>query len=169
MTSEARQLYLDLALLSHGSVTSWSAGSGVPGSREPTGESRPPHELFAAEYERKGQSAVTHWRAFLAQWRGHNTVKPAESSEDEWILQDGRGQAPDVVAQRFRCTPTRVRRLRVSAGLDVETGKHAEGDGPVGNVERAVWLVSERGFSVRQAALVTGVAKSTISDRRKAA
>jgi hypothetical protein len=169
--NHVRQLAAELELVSHGSTQAFNpaGGASVPDSREPSGEAHPPHLQFLADWERRGEAAVSHWRDVLKTWRGHGQVRPKGKSEREIVLEDGAGHSPEDVARRFRCTPTSVRKWRVEAKLDPESGTDATGVGPQESLARALWLVSERGCSVRQAELLTGVPKSTINDRRRAA
>jgi hypothetical protein len=163
-----RQIAAELELLSHGATTSFGAsGSGVPGSREPSGESKPPHLAFLADWDAHGDSVLERWNEMLKGWKGGGKVRPAGVSEREIVLTDGEGFSPDDVAMRYRLTATMVRRWRTSDGRHAETGRKV-GSGPSG-AARAVWLVEECGFSVREAERETGVPKSTISDRKKAA
>jgi transposase-like protein len=119
-----RQIAAELELLSHGATTSFGASSsGVPGSREPSGESRPPHLQFLADWDAKGDSVLERWNETLKSWKGGGKVRPAGVSEREIVLTDGEGFSPDDVAMRYRLTATMVRKWRREAGLHEESGK----------------------------------------------
>ena len=86
------------------------------------------------------------------------------------VLDRGQGFTAKEVAIGLRCTPTFVRRARLAAGVEPERGRAVRvastgastGDG----LERGVELVAN-GMSVRAAAAVVGVAKSTLHDRAR--
>jgi transposase-like protein len=119
-----RQIAAELELLSHGATTSFGASSsGVPGSREPSGESRPPHLQFLADWDTKGDAVLERWNETLKSWKGGGKVRPAGVSEREIVLTDGEGFSPDDVAMRYRLTATMVRKWRREAGLHEESGK----------------------------------------------
>jgi hypothetical protein len=125
--AHVRALAANLELLSHGGTTAWGAsGAGIPDSRPPSGDSRPPHLQFLADWDRRGDRVLAHWTGVLNSWKGCGKVRPVGVSEDEWILKDGEGFSAVDVARRFRCTPTRVRRLRRAAGRHEETGEKGE-------------------------------------------
>jgi transposase-like protein len=151
MTHEARALYLELAMLSHGACQAFNpaGGAGVPDSRPPSGESHPPHELFAEDFARRGQGAVKHWREVLREWRGEGRVRPVGKSDREIVLEAGEGYSPDDVSRRYRCTPTMVRKWRREAGVNEETGT---GESIVARAKR----LRDEGVSVRRIASEVG-------------
>jgi hypothetical protein len=83
------------------------------------------------------------------------------------IVERGEGFPAADVAIAMRCTATMVRRARLAAGRDAERGRliqvprhlHLNGNG----VAWALELVSS-GVSIRAAALVVGMPKSTLAD-----
>jgi hypothetical protein len=164
------QLYLELALLSHGSTTSWNpaGGSSIPDSRPPSGESKPPHEAMLADWDAHGDRVLEKWSDVLKQHKGGGRARPEGKSEREIVLDAGEGHSARDVADRFRLTPTMVRRWRTADGRHAETGRKVDA-GPSSPKQRALWLVQECGYSVRDAERETGVPKSTINDRSKAA
>lgn len=165
MTSEARQLYVDLAMLSHGSTQAFdSAGAaGIPDSREPSGDATPPHERFRIDYERRGSSALPYWQKVLNDWRGQGRVVPKGKSEDDLILEDGEGFSPKEVAEKFRCTPTRVRRLRAAHKRDAETGV------PLAKLKAKIGELRAQGKSYRAIGEELGRSKTRIHDLDRAA
>jgi hypothetical protein len=164
-----RQLAAEMELLGYGSTQAFNpAGGGTePDSRAPTGESSPMHERFVADWDRRGDACLKFWHEQFLAWKGGGKVRPAGVSEREIVLADGEGFSPDDVAMRYRLTATMVRKWRTADGRHAETGRKV-GSGPR-DAARAVWLVEECGFSVREAERETGVPKSTINDRKKAA
>jgi hypothetical protein len=87
-----------------------------------------------------------------------------DSLEDlaELIVSRGAGWTAREVAISLRCTPTMVRRVRLAHGLELERGRRLELSGH--GAELGLELVSA-GMSYRAAAVVPGVARSTLSDR----
>jgi hypothetical protein len=149
-----RQIAAELELLSHGATTSFGASSsGVPGSREPSGESRPPHLQFLAEWDAKGDSVLERWNETLKAWKGGGKVRPAGVSEREIVLTDGEGFSPDDVAMRYRLTATTVRKWRLEDGRNVDTGKR----------------VKTKGRTQQEIAAELGVSQPTVSRLRRAA
>lgn len=165
-----RQLAAELELLSHGACTSWNpaGGAGVPDSRPPSGDSNPPHLQMLADWDRRGDVVLAHWLEVLKQHKGGGRARPEGKSEREIVLDAGEGHSASDVADRFRLTPTMVRRWRTADGRHAETGRKVDA-GPSNLKQRALWLVRECGYSVRDAERETGVPKSTINDRSKAA
>jgi transposase-like protein len=145
-----RQIAAELELLSHGATTSFGASSsGVPGSREPSGESRPPHLAFLADWDRNGDSVLERWNELLKGWKGGGKVRPAGVSEREIVLADGEGFSPDDVAMRYRLTATTVRKWRREAGVNEDTGT---GESVVARAKR----LRGEGVSVRRIASEVG-------------
>jgi hypothetical protein len=120
----------------------------VPGSREPSGESRPPHLAFLADWDAR---AIRCWSAGtrLKGWKGGGKVRPAGVSEREIVLADGEGFSPDDVAMRYRLTATTVRKWRREAGVNEETGA---GETMAAKAKR----LRDEGVPVRQIASVVG-------------
>jgi transposase len=161
-----RQIASELELLSHGATTSFGAsGSGVPGSREPSGESKPPHLAFLADWDRNGDSVLERWNELLKGWKGGGKVRPAGVSEREIVLTDGEGFSPDDVAMRYRLTATMVRRWRVQDERDGETGV------PLAKVRERVRALRAQDLSYRQIAERLGRSKSQVErvDKERAA
>jgi hypothetical protein len=148
--SYVRQIAAELELLSHGATTSFGASSsGVPGSREPSGEGRPPHLQFLADWDAKGDVVLERWNAVLRGWKGGGKVRPAGKSDREIVLEDGEGHSPDDVAMRYRLTATTVRKWRREAGVNEETGA---GETMAAKAKR----LRDDGVPVRQIAAVVG-------------
>lgn len=123
-----RQLAAELELLAHGSTTSWNpaGGGGVPSSRMPSGESQPPHMLFLAEWDRRGDACLNKWNDLLKGWKGIGRLRSEGMSDREIVLTDGEGHSAKDVAGRFRVTETLVRKWRVNDGRNADTGKRVQ-------------------------------------------
>jgi hypothetical protein len=126
-----RQLAAELEMLSAGSTTSWNpaGGQGIPDSRPPSGDSNPPHLMMLAEWDKKGDVCLHKWLDELKRWRGHGKARPLGKSEREIVLEDGEGHSPKDVADRFRLTPTTVRKWRLEDGRNVDTGRRVQARG----------------------------------------
>lgn len=74
------------------------------------------------------------------------------------MLREGEGASVAVVALALRCTPTFVRRVRVSTGRDAERGRVLE-------IEPDPRALRDAGLSLRAVALATGVPRSTLHDQ----
>lgn len=149
-----RQLAAELELLSHGATSSFGASSsGVPGSREPSGETKPPHEQMLADWDAHGDSVLERWNETLKAWKGSGKVRPAGVSEREIVLTDGEGFSADDVAMRYRLTATMVRKWRLEDGRNVATGKR----------------VRTTGKTQQEIAAELGVSQPTVSRLKRAA
>lgn len=169
MTPEARRLALDLELLSNGSVTAWGSSHGKAKSKPPTGESMPPHLEFLADYHtapgpESRRRVMAHWREELRRHRGRSRVVAVGdgTTEDDWILKEGTGWSAEDVARRFRCTQTRVRKLRLTSLRNAEDGKLLEGRTDATLRERAQAMRAE-GLTQAQIGLRLGVSQATVS------
>jgi hypothetical protein len=69
------------------------------------------------------------------------------------------GVEPEAIALALRCTPTMVRRLRLTHGCEPEHGRR------VADTELEPAALIRAGLSLRAAALVLNVPRSTLSDR----
>lgn len=78
------------------------------------------------------------------------------------IVADGWGITADECARAMRCTPTMVRRARLSEMRHPDTGYALPA-----KMDAVAWAraLDAAGLSVREIATVTGVAKSTLHDR----
>jgi hypothetical protein len=166
---EYRQVLAEMALLQYGKTQSFN-GSGAKSENpdpRPSGEAHPMHEYWAERWTLEsvtGRGALlTDAREALRAWKVR--VAPLEtdgSSEDDWIIRDGKGFPPDDVARSFKTTASRVRNLRKAKRLDTETGF------PQGDVvalvsdEQRIRNLSSQGCTERQIAFQVGVSKSTV-------
>jgi hypothetical protein len=119
-----RQIAAELELLSHGATTSFGASSsGVPGSREPSGESEAAALAVPGRVGREGRfCAGALERDPKSRGRAAGRCGRQGVSEREIVLTDGEGFSADDVAMRYRLTATMVRRWRVEDKRDGETG-----------------------------------------------
>jgi hypothetical protein len=170
-----RQLLAELELLSHGSTTAWNpagGGSAADDAGIPHGERNPPHVQLRARYleardDAGRDRAVEAMRTTLRGRRGPGADRVAatgetRAEEDARILQSGEGFDADEVARRFACTPTRVRRLRLTDGRDAERGHHAAEHAGDDDAQRARSMRA-RGMSERQIALALGRHRTTVT------
>jgi hypothetical protein len=171
LESEMRQILAELEMLGHGSVTAWNAsGGGQADSRPPSGESNPPHIEYAERFERdRSWETVEEARACLREWKRRAApARETDTSEDDWIIEDGEGYAADEVARRFNTTPARVRLLRSRNGREMEMGLPTSG-----RAAPKLRDLVEQGLTARQIEMLTGTARSTAQDainrHRKAA
>jgi hypothetical protein len=162
-----RQLAAEMQLLAYGSTQAFNPAGGatVPSSREPTGESRPMHERFLEDWDRRGDVCLKFWHEQFLAWKGGGKVRPAGVSEREIVLADGEGFSPDDVAMRYRLTATMVRRWRVQEGRDGETGV------PLAKVRERVRALRDAGKSYRAIGQELGRSKSQVErvDKKEAA
>jgi hypothetical protein len=75
------------------------------------------------------------------------------------VLGDGEGLQPGDVAFALRCTPTFVRRTRLANGREPEHGRTVRMD------QLDARALMDAGMSLRQAAVATGVPRSTLAGR----
>jgi hypothetical protein len=174
-----RVLLAQLELISHGSTASWNpAGGHSEPSPLPFGESAPPHLVLRERYleadDDAGRSrAVEAMRRELKHARGYvdrsHVVGETRHEETLRIIKEGEGFTPAEVSLRFRCTPTRVRAVRLATGRDAEAGRLIEGENPnpgddVEAAKRAAVRMKQHGMSIRLIGMELGKPKSTISD-----
>lgn len=164
---EMRQVLAELALLQHGKVQTFNATGGKSENPDPRpqGETKPPHEYWAHRWiECPDHGTVMAAREALNAWKKRTAPADGDgSSEDDWIVKDGRGFVPDDVARRFNTTASRVRNLRKGRELDMETGfKLGEADRPLVSDEVRIRNLAAQGCTERQIAFQVGVGKSTV-------
>lgn len=164
-----RQTLAELALLSHGKVTSYNpSGHGTADSRDPTGESHPPHLEYAARWaEDPTEGTLTAAREYLAAWKKRAAPLPDTDlpSLEEMVIEQGERFAAEQVASRFGIAPARVVRIRLKRDREAEFGLPLR---PVTRAEvkdksrdRVVHLASQ-GMTVRQIGTITDVPRETV-------
>lgn len=157
------RLVVAYELLGYGSTIKYGTRRAADGEPVPSGEGAPPLDhwlelwlLAASPSERK--LIVQAARSELAAWK--RRPEPAPEGETgrqmiERLIREGEGWTVADVALAFRCTPSMVRRWRVEHERNPDTGRLE------GSMEDAKGLI-DRGFTLRQAAMLTGIPKSTI-------
>lgn len=169
----AGPVLLRLTLVSHAPTARLgSTGSGSNGAHEshrPPGDSTPDAEYFRNRLDRAetlsdALEAYLSARACLAGiLRRTMAVVAGETAAElaERIVEDGEGWTAEDVALALRCTPTFVRKARLSLGRDPETGYSA----PDGDPMAVALELHQRGRSIRTIARLTGIPRSTLHDR----
>jgi hypothetical protein len=167
-----RALILRLMLVSHAPVSRMDAmprTRGTPDHRRPSGEGAPAWERFAREFERCETPAdlialgnrVTE--ELVSSTRRRLAPSTIESAEDlaERIVRDGAGWEVGDVVQAMRCTATMVRRARLAAGRDPETGYTPPDADPMS----VALELRAGGRSLRTIAALTGIPRETLRRR----
>jgi hypothetical protein len=168
----AGPVLMRLALVSHapsvklGGVRS---SNGAHESSRPSGDATPDAEYFrcrldSAETLSDALEAYLAARACLAGILRRTMASVTGETADELaerIVEDGEGWTAEDVALALRCTPTFVRRSRLSLGRDPETGYSA----PDGDPMAVALELRERGRSLRTIARLTGIPRSTLHSR----
>lgn len=167
-----QDVLLAMTMLSNGTTQAWdkSGSQGKPGSRILVLVEKPIADVYRERWENANgptsrRAILEEARRELDQWRGwlRRDVPAGETPEQEErrLLQEGKGFDPNAVAQRFRTSATRVRRLRRAAGLNEETGAGHVVSAPDDSPERIRELAAQ-GMSVRAIAMLTRASKSTV-------
>jgi hypothetical protein len=167
MRRDERQVLLELELTSTARAASLLpvVSGSTPSSAPPSGDDTPARYwaqrfgLAVSDSER--QRLVREARAELRAIRRRVLPRVAYETADELALRvvdDGEGFDTQRVALALCCTPTFVRRARLAHGREPEYGRVVELDA----LEPRTLL--DAGFSVRQAAAVLGVPRSTLHE-----
>lgn len=174
MYAEVRQVLAELELLSHGTVTNYSStgGGSGPDTKDPTGESHPPHLRWRSEWEHATDDAHREYvlqaaRADLRSYRKRDLTLASAPVESEVelearIVREGKGWTVAETARHCLCTPTLVRRARLKAGVNAHTGVPPEGTELPDDPAQKVRELDENGMSERQIEMVTGIPKTRI-------
>jgi hypothetical protein len=169
--SDLSKLVIGYHLIQYGGTMAW--GRQAPSAERnplPGGEGCPPLDYWLDLLERSAtiedaQIVIGRARAELDAWRRRPEPPPSgETLEDlkTRILREGAGWTPKEVALAMRVTPTLVRNVRTEAERDPDTGR------PDGSLKHGLALL-DAGLSIRQAAQITGIPKSTLHDAHRAA
>jgi hypothetical protein len=169
--SELSDVVLGFSLLQYGAVMPW--GRTIPnaeGAALPAGEGDPPIDhwlelLAVTDDEDERAQILALAQAELEAWLRRPEPPPAgETFEDlqHRIIGEGEGWTPQEVALAMRVTPTLVRNTRAQAARDPEYGR------PDASLAHAIELLRS-GCSLRQAAQITGIPKSTLHDAARMA
>lgn len=175
---EARQILAKLELISHGSITAYNKSGGPssehPGGKRPEGNSNPPHIVYRLKMEARPGDIPALIREATQVWEtltGHTAEKRKPitvKTEAELIVEDGKGFTPYEVSLKFRCSETTVRKARLAAGRDTETGEAQRDIAPPDRLTEAIRL-RKQGASFRTVEERTGISKSTLFDAMKRA
>jgi hypothetical protein len=166
-----RDVIVGFSMLQYGSVMAW--GRRIPSAEAaalPAGESAPPllywlDKLACSGTMEEFTATAERMRAELEAWRRRpDPPPPGETLSDlkRRLLEEGEGWTPQEVALAMRITPTFVRNVRTEAERDPEYGR------PDGSLAHGISLLRD-GCSLRQAAQITGIPKSTLHDAWRAA
>lgn len=170
---EMAAILLRLELVSHGTTQAWNPSGGHSGepddkiAAQAQRPEKPPHIRWWIIYHRQTTDAgrlevITDARQELESWTRRTAPRIEGKTLVELILEDGEGFEPQVVAQRYGVDVAFVRRKRMIADKDTETGRAAQPhDGSVARCEEAREL-RRRGMSSRQIALILGVSQSAV-------
>jgi hypothetical protein len=166
-----RDVIVGFELLQYGGVMRWSRSArSAEAAALPQGEGYPPLDYWLSEIDsarslEEVRSLMDRARSELRAWQRRPEPPPAgESFEDmkRRIVIEGEGWTPQEVALAMRVTPTLVRSVRNEAERDPEYGR------PDGSLAHGLQLLRS-GCSLRQAAQITGIPKSTLHDAARAA
>lgn len=172
MEARRRDLLARMSLISYGSVQRFGGRRGVEPERiGPSGEGEPMAELWAFEFDRARTDEDLFWLLEEAEddlnsWTRRQLAPDTTETLEELcdrIVSDGWGVTANECAMAMRCTPTLVRRARLGANRNPESG-HAL---PEPQADRMAWAraLDKVGLSYRQIEALTGLPKSTLHDR----
>lgn len=94
----------------------------------------------------------------LVAWRKRPAVHVVEETSDDLdarIVREGQGWSVKDVAQHFKCTPTRVRQARLTAGANATTGK-LENAAPIDTIDESIRAqeLARKGLSEKQIRMI---------------
>ena len=168
--SELREIVVGYSMLQYGHVMAWGRQPKLAERPAlPSGEGSPPLDYWLELLPRcqtleEIHVALERARSELRAWQRRAEPPPeGESFEDlkRRIIDEGEGWTPQEVALAMRVTPTLVRGARTEAERDPEYGR------PDGSLAHGIALL-DAGLSLRQAAQITGIPKSTLHDAQRA-
>jgi hypothetical protein len=166
-----RDVLIGWSMLQYGSTMAWGRQApNAEGAAFPKGEGRPPLDYWLVQLGHcttleELRAVSERALAELEAWRRRPEPPPqGETFEDlkRRIIHEGEGWTPHEVALAMRVTPTLVRNVRSEAERDVDYGR------PDGSLSHGLALLNA-GLSIRQAAQITGIPKSTLHDAYRAA
>jgi hypothetical protein len=102
----------------------------------------------------------------LVAWRKRPAVHVVEETSDDQerrMIREGCGWEPKAVAVHFNCTPTYVRRVRVAAGVNADTGQPTAGVSldTMDEVEKAQQMAHD-GLTERQIRMILNCGSSKV-------
>lgn len=167
-------ILLRLELVSHGGTQAWNPSGGHSGEPDDRMAAiaqrpeRPPHVRWRIIYEQQETDAgriavIADATAELESWTRRTAPRIEGKSLVELILETGAGHEPEAVAQRYGVDAAFVRRKRMHAGKDMETGQDIEqaDEQQVDPREKAREL-RRKNLSTRQIAMILGVSQSAV-------
>jgi len=162
-----------MALVSYGGVQRLGGVRGEAATIGPPGEGRPMHEEWSAIFasaanDEMARVLTDEARAELDAWLRRPLAPDTTETWEELaarIVGDGWGVTADECARAMRCTPTMVRRARLSEMRHPDTGYHL----PAAH-DPITWAIEldRLGLTLRQIESLTGVPKSTLHRWSKA-
>jgi helix-turn-helix, Psq domain len=166
-----RDVVLGFSMLQYGPVMAWGRQP-KPADRPalPSGEADPPLDFWLALLSRcetfeEVRVLLDRARSELEAWRCRPEPPPEGETFDDLkarIIDEGEGWTPHEVALSMRVTPTLVRNVRHELERDPEYGR------PDGSLAHGIALIVS-GCTVRQAAQITGIPRSTLHDAHRRA
>jgi hypothetical protein len=164
---QARQVLAELELTSTTAARAFVpvVSSSSPDSMPPTGDASPAdhwrEKFIAATDERELSRLVEQAHRELRHLRRRTFPAGTWRDRDDLLerVLGAVGVEPEAIALALRCTPTMVRRLRLTHGCEPEHGRR------VADTELEPAALIRAGLSLRAAALVLNVPRSTLSDR----
>lgn len=169
---QIREVVVGFTMLQYGHTMAWGRQPKLAERPAlPSGEGAPPLDHWLALFSQCSTLAEVRVirdlaRSELEMWRRRTEPPPEGETFDDLkarILDEGEGWTPKEVALAMRVTPTLVRNVRTEFERDTEYGR------PDGSLAHGLALMTS-GCSLRQAAAITGIPKSTLHDAyRKAA
>lgn len=168
--SELRAIVVGFSMLQYGNVMAWGRQPKLAERPAlPSGEGSPPLEYWLellplCQTLEEFTAVLERAQAELDAWRRRPEPPPEGETLDDLsrrIIDEGEGWTPQEVALAMRVTPTLVRNVRSEAERDPEYGR------PDGSLAHGIALL-DAGLSLRQAAQITGIPKSTLHDAHRA-
>jgi hypothetical protein len=169
--SEVQDLRRGFELLQYGNVMAWGRQPKLADRPVfPSGEGSPPFDYWLSLLVRCATledvaATLARARSELAAWHRRPEPPPEGETFDDLksrVIHEGEGWTPQEVALAMRVTPTLVRNIRHEFERDPEFGR------PDGSLAHGIALLNA-GLSLRQAAQITGIPKSTLHDAHKRA
>jgi hypothetical protein len=165
-----QDVLLAMTMLSYGSTSAWDSNGGTqgkPGSRILVLVDRPLSDVFRERWENANgptsrRQILEEARRELDQWRGRADRERPETltaqQEENLILEEGKGFDVLLVAQRFRTSATRVRKVRKAAGMSPDTGELERGS----DREEAAAVLESKGMAQRHIAALLDLSQPTV-------
>jgi hypothetical protein len=163
------EIWIGFAMISYGHTMAWGRQPKLAERPAfPSGEGAPPAEHWLNLLSRcstldEVRVVFAAAQAELDAWRRRPEPPPQGETLDDLkrrVIEDGEGWTPQEVALAMRVTPTFVRNVRHEAEREPQYGR------PDGSLAHGLALL-DQGCSLRQAAALTGIPKSTLYDAHR--